>query len=91
MEDVKKKFNLLMQPVWTTNDIITYFGDRVKSKPTAYRFKNMARDKYNGQTNLGKQYVKRDSVMLCFGTTTENEIKNMRLAFSNEELSETNL
>ena len=78
-DDIKKKQDLLMQPVWTVFDIMDYFTIKVKSRPSAYRIKNMARDNYDGGTTLGKQYVKRDAVMQCFGTTVEKELRNLMI------------
>lgn len=90
-ENIRKKYDLLMQPVWTVSDIMFYFNQNIKSKPTAYRIKNMARDLYNGRTTLGKQYIKRDAVLQCFGTTAEAELKNIRLVVDNEELQKRDL
>ncbi len=84
--ELEKKFKLLIKPVWTVQDIMVYFDGTIKSKPTAYRIKDKARDLYDGKSKLGKQYIKRDAIMQCFGTTTENELRNLKAMLGDEDL-----
>lgn len=67
----ESKLALLLKPVWTYRDIMTYF--EVKSKTTAIRIKNRA-IKAGGAVPYGTKYVKSDAVFALFGTEREREI-----------------
>lgn len=79
--EIEKKIELLMSPLWNSADIAVYFN---VSQATAYRIREEVKEKF-GSSSYGKKYVNRDSVLKLYDTSAESEIKKLRLFIANEK------
>lgn len=70
---VKDKIKLLSTPIWSLQQLMSYLD--VKSRTTGIKIKKKAFDEYDGKTDWGTKFVKRDSIMAMLETTAEREIK----------------
>lgn len=77
MERREVLLDLLSKSVWTYQDIMKY-DSNIKSKPTAIKMKNRAIAEFDGGVAYGLKYAKTDSVLKCYGTTRDEEIKRLR-------------
>lgn len=71
---VSKKLELLSKTVWTRADIMAFCD---VSKTQATKIKNRAVAEFDGGCPYGDAYVKVDSVLALFGTTTKQQVERL--------------
>jgi len=84
LEDVKKRIDLLSNPVWTYKEIMQ-FDTSIKSKNTAIKIKDRVKNIY-GSVLRGPQYCKSEDVLKLYGTTREDEMKRLGAILNEEKL-----
>ena len=72
MDTIEKK-ELMSIPVWTLNQMMRYLG--IKSRTTGEKVKKRAFEEFNGKTNYGTQYVRRDAILAMLDTSAERELE----------------
>ena len=73
-ENVEKKIDLLLTPLWTSNDIGVYLN---RGRTTAFKIKKQVVNMY-GCSPYGVNFVNRDDVLKTLGTTAESELKKVK-------------
>lgn len=68
-----ERISLLTKPVWTLKEMMAYLA--IASRTTGEKIKSTLFKSYEGQTEYGSKYVKRDALLTYLGTNVKREME----------------